>query len=148
LASRVITNTKHRTGATIYPFNPARDSQRHQVQVHTITDAAITPRHNPPALPAPARPVPAHQRGATAQDWLHRAWITLKVLAVLTAVAAAGAVIYLVVLAVMAFIAFMIAVVAWIHAHLLAIGVVGAALFFFGGGSAVCAGIHCGGCRG
>jgi hypothetical protein len=74
-----------------------------------------------------------------------RPWLTA--LAVLTCTAAAAAVVWLICLAVMAVITFVAAVITWISAHLLLIIIVTAGLLFFGGTSAACTGIHCGGCR-
>ena len=51
-------------------------------------------------------------------------------------------------LAVMAVIALVTTVIAWIGSHLFLIGAVIIGLLFFGGSTAACTGLHCGGCKG
>ena len=82
-----------------------------------------------------------------------RPWLSIaaKVLAVLAGVAAVSALVWGVVWLVMTVIALVAFVIAWVHVHLLGIGLVVAAfvtlLVFLGAGGG-CGGIHCGGCRG
>jgi fatty acid desaturase len=81
-----------------------------------------------------------------------RPWLvgTAKLLAALAGIAALVALAWAVVWAVMAVVALVAVAIAWVHAHLLGIGLAAAAfvalLVFLGGGG--CGGIHCGGCRG
>jgi hypothetical protein len=110
-----------------------RRPERSTIDAHSVL------RPNTPArtvLPA----TPAKTLWEQVKPWLMG-------LAVLTATTAAAAIVWLIYMAVMAVIAFVTAVFTWITGHLLLIGVVLAALFFFGTGSAACVGIHCGGCR-
>jgi hypothetical protein len=105
----------------------------------STVDAQGVLRPNTPArVTRPAKP--AKTLWEQVKPWL-------MALAVLTATAAAVAIVWLIYMAVMAVIAFVTAVVTWITAHLLLIGVILTALFFFGTSGAACAGIHCGGCR-
>jgi uncharacterized integral membrane protein len=104
----------------------------HQVEL----TAYLSDQPTEPLVPRPAR-----------TPWQRiRPW--LEALAVLAGLAAVAGLVWLIVLAVLAVIALAAAVVAWIGAHWLLILIIAVALLFLGGGTAHCAGTHCGGCRG
>jgi hypothetical protein len=91
--------------------------------------------------------VPPRAQAARDWCWLRRVG---KALVVLLVIAAVAGLVWALVWGVLAVIGLVTAVIGWIHAHLLAIGlvaavVVGLAVFGAGGG---CGGMHCGGCRG
>jgi hypothetical protein len=132
------TNDSRERGADIVVFPPHID-HHHLIPVtarpvdrSTIHPQAVT------TLPLVVRPT--RTIGERVRPWL-------TALAVLTSTAAAAAVVWLICLAVMAVITFVTAVVTWIITHFLLIIIVIAGLLFFGGTSAACTGIHCGGCR-
>jgi hypothetical protein len=89
-------------------------------------------------------PRPKHPTRGTGE----RIVIGFKILGALLATTAVAALVYLAYLAVMAVIALVTTVVTWVSAHLFLIGAVIIGLLFFGGSTAACAGIHCGGCKG
>jgi hypothetical protein len=98
------------------------------------------------AVATPSAPVNTPANTPARTPWRRlRPWLTA--LALLITTAATLALTWLVYVAVLAVITVVVTIVAWIHTHLLLIAVIGIALLFFGGSTASCAGLHCGGCR-
>lgn len=112
-----------------------------------VTDARVL-HHNRVRVVADLRmPPPARTRWERCRPWLVGAG---KVLAALAAVAAVAGLVWLVAVAVLEVIALVTALIAWVHTHLIHIGLAVAALvallIYLSAGSR-CAGLHCGGCR-
>jgi hypothetical protein len=138
--THVITGDRSQVGAAL-------DRARADGRLMAITQATLLPgdqvRLVADLLTAPG------SRWQRVRPWLIGIGKTLAVLAV---IAAATGLVWALVWAVMAVVAFVAGVVAWIHTHLLDIGLAAAgvvALVLFLGASTGggCRGLHCGGCR-
>jgi hypothetical protein len=143
-----VQTTTHRIVGDRDQVAAALHRAQQQGRLHGITDVRPLTGHrieltaylaDQPTEPPVPRP--------TRTPWQRiRPWLTA--LAVLIGLAAVAGLVWLVVLAVLAVVALVAAVVAWIGAHWLLLLIIAVALLFLGGGTAHCAGTHCGGCRG
>lgn len=114
----------------------------------SVTARTLLPGNHVRLVAKLRTPAPPLSRWQQARPWLI---VTGKVVAAVAMLAAVTALVWGVVWVVMALVALVMAAIAWVHAHLLAIGLVAAGLVALlvmaasSGGS--CVGMHCGGCR-